>query len=420
MLAYNWGPNGHPIQIGSTPVGVAGSPTNLAFETLHWEGDQLLFTTNSSGQLDDIKVGSIGDITPLDPTYKGLTFYDRDFSGSVGFCHNATGAAGSGRTNPYVRSSKLGSLPTSPCTVTGRSQTMAVSGSIAWWSGEGMSVPGGRWATNGNAQVGHGTLIGMPRADGITDGFNAVQGVRSYDPTLGSWTTPDGYSGIISAPASQKSYIWNNDDAVGYSDPSGFAAMWGNPTGSGCDTVFCSNDSEQIADDAASTNTVFVDRTVQGILTDIAALGTLDTFARDIIQKAIRAAANSGIEAGGWIYETNGIPSLGPAFTPTTVIDSYGRAHPGLIDAPTAKSGTNKDGSKWQLVAWWHIHPPGVDDEGTPKDEGSLNGKFFSANDIATSQACGCIGYVGTSDDHLERLDPRDSSEAPVGKGWVF
>ena len=224
MLAYNWGPNGHPIQIGSTPINVTGTPSNMAFETLHWDGDQLLFTTDSSGQLDDIKVGSIADITPLDPGYKGITFYDRDFSGEVGFCHNATGAAGSGKTNPYLRTSKLGSLPTSPCAVTGHGQTMTGPSSIAWWSGEGMTVPGGRWATNGSAQVGHGTLIGMPRADGITDGLNVIQGVRSYDPTLGSWTTPDAYSGDVSAPASQKGYIWNDNNAVAYSDPGGFDA----------------------------------------------------------------------------------------------------------------------------------------------------------------------------------------------------
>ncbi len=231
LLAYNWGPSGHPIQIGSSPVGVAGTTSNVAFETLHWDGDQLLFTTNSAGQLDDVKIGSMGDITPLDPTYRGLTFYDRDFSGTVGFCHNATGAAGAGSTNPYMRNSKLGSLPTGPCTL-GRGQTMKAPSSMAWWSGESMTVPGGRWMTNGNAQVGHGTLIGMPRADGITDGFNVIQGKRSYDPTLGSWTTPDANAGDISDPGSQKSYLWNNNNPVSYSDPTGYvASMFLDPSG---------------------------------------------------------------------------------------------------------------------------------------------------------------------------------------------
>ena len=62
------GPNGHPITIGSEQSG--GS---FQYDTLHWDGDQLLFTTNSQGEVDDIKVGSIGDVTPLDSGFSGLT-----------------------------------------------------------------------------------------------------------------------------------------------------------------------------------------------------------------------------------------------------------------------------------------------------------------------------------------------------------
>ena len=138
LLAYNWGPNGHPIQIGSTPTGMVGSPSNMAYETLHWDGDQLLFTTGPSGALDEIKIGTIGDITPQDPTYKGLTFYDRDSSGIVGFCHNATGASGTGSADPYIRNTKFGSLPVSPCLSHG---SFLAPTSIAWSGGEDSTLP---------------------------------------------------------------------------------------------------------------------------------------------------------------------------------------------------------------------------------------------------------------------------------------
>jgi hypothetical protein len=63
-------------------IGSAAQGT-YQYDTLHWNGGVLLFTTNSAGQLDDIKIGAQGDILPLDSGYKGLTFYDRDPSGGV-------------------------------------------------------------------------------------------------------------------------------------------------------------------------------------------------------------------------------------------------------------------------------------------------------------------------------------------------
>jgi len=213
LSGYNWGPNGHPIQIGSTLAGQVGTTSNMAYDTLHWDGDQLLFTTNALGQLDDIKIGAIGDITPLDPSYKGLTFYDRDLSGAIGFCHNATGAQGPGYNDPtLVANTKFGQIPRSPCGLGNR--TMTAPNSIAWWSDQ----------TGFRAQVGNGSILGMPRTDGITDGVSTIQGVRSYDPVLGGWTTPDAYSGDVRDPGSQKSYMWNGNNAVAFADPSGYAA----------------------------------------------------------------------------------------------------------------------------------------------------------------------------------------------------
>jgi YD repeat-containing protein len=213
-VTYDWGAEGHPIRIGTSYKGSA-----TAYETLHWAGNQLLFTTHG-GVLDDIKVGEIGDITPQDPNYKGVTFWDRDVSSNVVYCHNATGAAGNGTPAfPYSTGYKNLSVEFThnPCQV---------------YSGESMAVPSSMfWGsvayTMGSGTpplVGSGGLLTMPRGDGFNDGFNILQGVRIYDSTLGGWATPDAYQGDVHDPMSQKSYVWNRDNASTYADPAGFDA----------------------------------------------------------------------------------------------------------------------------------------------------------------------------------------------------
>jgi hypothetical protein len=62
----------------------------------------------------------------------------------------------------------------------------------------------------------------QPASDGIWDGVSVIQGVRNHDPQTGTWTTPDAYPGEIHDPMSQKSYMWNRNNPILYSDPSGF------------------------------------------------------------------------------------------------------------------------------------------------------------------------------------------------------
>jgi hypothetical protein len=46
--------------------------------------------------------------------------------------------------------------------------------------------------------------------------------VRSYDSNTEQWTTPDAYKGDVHDPMSQRSYMWNDNNPVAYSDPSGY------------------------------------------------------------------------------------------------------------------------------------------------------------------------------------------------------
>lgn len=67
-----------------------------------------------------------------------------------------------------------------------------------------------------------GYALFEPGPDGVTDTVNTIQGVRSYDPAMGTWTTPDAYAGDVSDPMARKSYMWDRDNAFVYSDPTGY------------------------------------------------------------------------------------------------------------------------------------------------------------------------------------------------------
>jgi YD repeat-containing protein len=210
--AYAWGPAGHPIRVGSS------NNTSVAsnqYDTLHWDGDQLVFQTNASGQVDDIKVGAAADITPLDAGFSGITFWDRGPDGSIAFCHNAYG------TGVFVAPSGTlgGSCNGGYLQSNGTVYTVPTPNSIIWQSS---AFGAGRQTPTYKVGVGQGKLLGMYRTDGMTDGLNTLQGVRTMDASAGTWTTPDAYAGNVHDPRSQKSYMWNNDNPVSFSDPSGF------------------------------------------------------------------------------------------------------------------------------------------------------------------------------------------------------
>ena len=76
--------------------------------------------------------------------------------------------------------------------------------------------------------------LNAQRSDGYSDGINTFQGVRAYDPNMNQWTTPDAYAGDVHDPMSQKPYMWNGNNPVQYSDPSGYEAC-GTPGTCGTD-----------------------------------------------------------------------------------------------------------------------------------------------------------------------------------------
>jgi hypothetical protein len=96
---------------------------------------------------------------------------------------------------------------------------------IKWFTGPLQTPAAGGQPRSGG--VGQGALVGMYRPDGISDGANTIQGVRTTDSSSGTWTTPDVFAGILADPTSQKSYMWAGNNPVAYQDPSGYAVAGG-------------------------------------------------------------------------------------------------------------------------------------------------------------------------------------------------
>jgi YD repeat-containing protein len=63
---------------------------------------------------------------------------------------------------------------------------------------------------------------GKLTADGWTLDYENWQGVRTFDPAVGQWNTPDAYAGTAHDPMSQKPYMWDRNNPYSYADPSGF------------------------------------------------------------------------------------------------------------------------------------------------------------------------------------------------------
>jgi YD repeat-containing protein len=193
---YQWGPNGHPQVIVATTT--YNSTVYNGTRTLHWDGESLLYTTDHLGHLDDLKIDAQADYTPQDPTFAGLTMWDRDPSGEIVAAHNVNGAQSPAAYLIYSG----GGCQSNIYDVTGS----FVPSSFAW---------------NGVAPG----LLEEPRADGFFDGDNTIQGVRSYDDQASAWTSPDAYAGEVNDPMSQKSYMWNRNNPVAFQDPTGYDAI---------------------------------------------------------------------------------------------------------------------------------------------------------------------------------------------------
>jgi YD repeat-containing protein len=195
--SYVWGPNGHPDQIGFSGFTVgSGGPY---YETLHWDGGRLLFVTDPTGRIVDLKIGTLGDVTFADTGYTGATFYERMPSGSIGVCYNAAAVVGTLGQSSY------------------RSTNNCI----------GTNVPTFTYLFTTCCGSAGGQVPVYAGPDGIWDGVNTIQGVRMFNSDSNSWATPDAYAGEVNDPASQRQYVWNRGNPISYEDPSGYTVVIG-------------------------------------------------------------------------------------------------------------------------------------------------------------------------------------------------
>ncbi|MDB5070060.1 MAG: hypothetical protein JWM87_1171 [Candidatus Eremiobacteraeota bacterium] len=184
-----WGPNGHPsvrsISANSTTL------VNPTTHSLHYDGDMLLFGTDSSGQLEWVSPELLGRYMPAN-TYMTSTFtvQDRDFANMGVTAHNQTGYDQLDYLIGAYRSPK--SFPVE------------------------LSEPGN--ATG----IGVSSWSPYVHPDGFDTEFGTIQGTRISDPSTGTWTTPDAYAGNVHDPMSMKPFMWNGNNPYVYSDPSGY------------------------------------------------------------------------------------------------------------------------------------------------------------------------------------------------------
>jgi YD repeat-containing protein len=209
---YAWDAAGHL----STAVTVPGTPPSTP-EVAHWSGSQLLYTTNSSNAVDDVKIGAEGDLLPVD-TVHGVTLYERGLDSSVGGCYNTKYQGSFSGNNSYIGTTSIGGFSLSANVSACGKTTPSMPTSLQWWSFDavgGASAPA----------LGAGGTIGMPRTDGLTTGTDMLQGVRAYNQMSGTWTTPDFNPPDPGDPMTFKSYMWNGNNPVSNRDPSGLAVV---------------------------------------------------------------------------------------------------------------------------------------------------------------------------------------------------
>ena len=211
--AYSWAPDGHIARESITSV-ENGTPYTST-STYGWDGDDLLYVVDGSAigiAIEKLGIIASSSSTPI------FSIYDRDWTGTLVNIHQAN----------YFSAVQLNNAdPYHGC--------LAQHGQVC----SNTEAEGGALGTiDSTLSIGYPALSSQ-RADGYGDGVNVFQGVRAYDPQMNQWTTPDAYAGDVSDPMSQHPYMWNGNNPLAYSDPSGYnsgaiALVFGGVEGLAC------------------------------------------------------------------------------------------------------------------------------------------------------------------------------------------
>lgn len=204
-----WGPDGK--QRVSNYTGPTGGVL-----TAHWDGDALLFATGGQANGPQLYIGKNATMDIAGD----ITIYDRDQTGAKVSSHGqVTGAnlkSWQKVNGNWLDGWSSGSVQAIEVQKSGQQVDLQL-------------FPGtcnGFFLFNNNEVYykcpGPAAAYEMVRADGYSMIGGIVQGARTFDPTSAQWLTPDPYAGDVHNPMTQKPFVWNGNNPVTSSDPSGY------------------------------------------------------------------------------------------------------------------------------------------------------------------------------------------------------
>jgi YD repeat-containing protein len=188
-LSVDYDASNHPARIA------AYHPDWGTTDTLAWLWDgndrflQCRLVNNQCGQL----TFSLDGLADYDPQAAQATVYDRNASGLVVISHNSQSFSS------WTEAKAPGPQTAPRLTV-------------------GTCSDGDAGDPATCAKLRNGKLAN----DGWSIDNDTWQGIRTMDPSVGQWNTPDAYAGEVHDPMSQKPFMWNRNNPYDYSDPSGY------------------------------------------------------------------------------------------------------------------------------------------------------------------------------------------------------
>ena len=192
----------------------------------HWDGNSLLFSTGSSPDVPALYLGKLGEMDLAGD----IVILDRDQTGSRMSAHGYVAAPPTWmKGNYWYDGLNIGTV---------RNIYIAKAGKqyfIPFLAGSCNFTPSNDITYTCPSDP---VAFPMKRGDGYAMLGGIVQGARTFDPVSGQWLTPDAYAGDISDPMSQKPFMWNNNNAVQFSDPTGYDAIFQGQDGSGAQPLF--------------------------------------------------------------------------------------------------------------------------------------------------------------------------------------
>jgi RHS repeat-associated protein len=225
-LSYSWAADGRLANFATTQYTGGTPPSTTNASAAHWDGDDLLYVS-LEGVGIELYVEKLGWLTQSSNGVWTVVVYDRDQTGTAvdrhGGTSGSTTAGFSQLTLDVVHlygnahaACKGGIMSGIACSGVTTNPIAATAG------GASCAVPPTTNQECASAPTTGNPILDASREDGYFDGTLSLQGVRAYDPNLNQWTTPDAYSGDVHDPMSQHPYMWNNNNPVQYSDPTGY------------------------------------------------------------------------------------------------------------------------------------------------------------------------------------------------------